>query len=90
MHKVWIGTIRGLSCTNLGSEFCTDNSRIVEVLAHAQLPVCHMYASWNDGASRGSRAADENSLPIHKEGREQIVNMRVGLHQIYVQKHKIY
>ena len=33
MHKVWIGTIHGLSCPNLRSELCTTNLKTVQALA---------------------------------------------------------
>ena len=89
MRKVQIGTIRGLSCTNLGSELCAGSLRIGHILAHALFPMCHMYAN-RTMAHHCCRAADENPFPIDKGGREQILNTRVSLHQIYVQKRTIY
>ena len=35
--KVWVVTIRGLSCTNLGSKLCTADLWLVWVLTHAIL-----------------------------------------------------
>ena len=88
MRKVQIETIQGLSCTNLGSELCVDNLRIGHILAHALFPVCHVYAN-RMMAHHCCRAADENFFPIDI-GRAQIFNMRVDLHQIYVQKRTTY
>ena len=50
--KVWVGTIWGLSCANLGSELCATNPRIVQVctstlLHHSHITPCiHIYADW--------------------------------------------
>ena len=72
MHKLQIGTIWGLSCSNLGSELCTDNQQIGHILAHALFPVCHVYVIWTM-AHCCYRAMDENPFPSGKEGREQIL-----------------
>ena len=48
MHKVRLGTIRRLSCTNLGSELCIANLCIVKVYAHTLLDgfTCTLIEQW--------------------------------------------